>query len=376
MSVEIYSSFLTPNTIKIKKISENRTEITLEPFERGFGYTLGNALRRILLSSMYGAAVVAVEIEGVEHEYSTLPGLREDIIDVLLNIKGLAIKMHDAREVVLELHKDTPGPVLASDIQLKHNVEIVNPDHVIAHISEGCKLDMRLSVFFDRGYQPASLLHERLDNFKGQLVLDASFSPVRRVSYQVENTRVENRTDLDKLIIDLETNGTIDAEDAIRKCATILQHQLAAFVELDVKQLRPVLPEPEKMNAVYLRPIEDLELTVRSTNCLKGQRIFFIGDLVQRDENSLLKTPNLGRKSLNEIKEILANRGLALGTIVKSWPPEELVPEIDRLAKEQEKEEEERKRKLEEKDGTEGEVTGNPVEAEAEDEDEEDIESK
>lgn len=355
MNLEMYSSFLAPNAIRIKKISANRTEITLEPFERGFGCTLGNALRRILLSSMDGAAIVGVDIDGVDHEYSTLHGIREDVIDILLNLKGIAIKLHDVTEATLELSKNTPGPVVAGDIKLRHDVEIMNPDHMIANLTEGASLKMRLKVAVGRGYQPATKLAEHADIVKGQLLLDASFSPVRRVSYHVENTRVENRTDLDKLVIDLETNGTLDPENAIRKCATILQHQLAAFVELDIKQLRPKISEPEKTNAVFLRPIEDLELTVRSTNCLKGQRIFFIGDLVQRDENSLLKTPNLGRKSLGEIKEILANRGLALGSLVKNWPPEELIPEIERLTKEQEKEErekeeEDRKKRQDEKD--------------------------
>lgn len=331
---DIYSSFLTPRVIQVKKISPTHAEIVLEPFERGFGHTLGNALRRILLSSMEGAAVIAAEINGALHEYSTIEGVREDVVDILLNLKGIAFKLHGRREIVLELNKDVPGPVTAGDIKLEHDVEVMNPDFVIANITKGGKLSMRITVALGRGYQPA---HTRANvgeknRVVGQLLVDASFSPVKRVAYYVDNARVEKRTDLDKLVIDLETNGTIDPEEAIRTCATILQHQLETFVELRRPEEPKDEDKAEKMNPLLLRPVDDLELTVRSANCLKGENIFFIGDLVQRDEASLLKTPNLGKKSLNEIKTVLAARGFALGTKIDNWPPPDLqIPEHEEI---------------------------------------------
>lgn len=329
---DIYHSFLTPRVVQVKKISATHAEIVLEPFERGFGHTLGNALRRILLSSMEGAAVVAVQIDGVLHEYSTIEGVREDVVDILLNLKGVAFKMHDRREVVLELHKDTPGPVKAGDIKLDHDVEVVNPDHVIAHVVKDGKLGMRITVALGRGYQPVSVRTQLVEkeSVVGKLLIDASFSPVRQVSCHIENARVEKRTDLDKLIITLETNGTLNPEEAIRTSATILQHQLAAFVELRKSEEPQVEEKNEEMNPLLMRPVDDLELTVRSANCLKGENIFFIGDLVQRDENSLLRTPNLGKKSLNEIKTVLTMRGLALGMKVEGWPPSGLeIPKVE-----------------------------------------------
>jgi DNA-directed RNA polymerase subunit alpha len=324
---EVYRSFLTPRVIQVKKISPTHAEIVLEPFERGFGHTLGNALRRILLSSMEGAAVVAVEIDGVLHEYSTIESVREDVVDILLNLKGIAFKLYGRREIILEVSKDTPGPVVAGDIKLEHDVEVMNPDHVIANLTAGGKLNMRIFVSLGRGYQPASVREKTEEKGKsiGRLLVDASFSPVLRIAYHVENARVEKRTDLDKLIIDLETNGTLDPEEAIRTCATILQHQLEAFVELRKPEEPQIAEKPKEMNPLFVRPVDDLELTVRSTNCLKGENIFFIGDLVQKDETALLKTPNLGKKSLNEIKTVLASRGLSLGMKVEGWPPVDLL---------------------------------------------------
>ncbi len=321
---DIYCSFLTPRVIQVKKISSTRAEIVLEPFERGFGHTLGNALRRILLSSMEGAAVTAVQIDNVLHEYSAIEGVREDVVDIVLNLKGVCFKMYGRREIVLELNKDAPGPVTAQDIKLEHDVEVVNPGHVIAHIIESGKLSMRITVALGRGYQPSSVSHaqeEEKGRTIGKILIDASFSPVLRVAYHVENARVEKRTDLDKLIIDLETNGALDPEDAIRVGATILQHQLEAFVELRKPEEPKVEEKNDEINPILMRPVDDLELTVRSANCLKGENIFFIGDLVQRDENSLLRTPNLGKKSLNEIKTILATRNLSLGMKIEGWPP-------------------------------------------------------
>lgn len=323
---DIYETFLVPNSVKVKKLNDIEAEIVLEPFERGFGYTLGNALRRILLSSMPGAAITEVEIEGVQHEYSAIEGVKEDVVDILLNLKGVVFKLHEGETVELELHKSGEGVVVAGDIELPHGVEIINPDHVIANVSKSGKLDMRISVALGRGYQPVSsrLTDEDQERSVGRLLLDASFSPVHRVSFEVENARVENRTDLDKLIIRILTNGTLDPEDAIRRCATILQHQLEAFVELRAQPKPVPEEEKEKLDPIMLRSIEDLELTVRSTNCLKGENIHYIGDLVQRNESDLLKTPNLGKKSLNEIKSVLASRDLSLGMILKNWPPEEL----------------------------------------------------
>lgn len=314
--------FLTPREIAVETISPFHAKITLEPLERGFGHTLGNTLRRILLSSMPGAAIVEVKIDGVLHEYSAIPGVQEDVVEILLNLKGVAIRMHGRQEVTLKLNKKGPGPVLAGDIEPEHDVEVVNPNHVIAHLNESGTLNMTFRVMLGRGYQPAVSRSKKTEGKTviGALHVDASFSPIRRVAYTVENARVEQRTDLDKLVIDLETNGTLDPEEAIRRSATILQQQLAAFVDL---QSAPMVPEKlsreDSVNPIYYRPVDDLELTVRSANCLKAENIFFIGDLVQRTEADLLKTPNLGKKSLTEIKNVLAAHGLALGTKIEGW---------------------------------------------------------
>ncbi|OGT56845.1 MAG: DNA-directed RNA polymerase subunit alpha [Gammaproteobacteria bacterium RIFCSPHIGHO2_12_FULL_43_28] len=314
--------FLTPREIAVETISPFHAKITLEPLERGFGYTLGNTLRRILLSSMPGAAIVEAKIDGVLHEYSALPGVQEDVVEILLNLKGVSIKLHGRHDVTLKLTKKGPGPVLAGDIEPEHDVEIVNPEHVIAHLNENGSLNMTLKVLLGRGYQPA-VVHTRKSEGKvtiGGLHIDASFSPVHRVSYAVENARVEQRTDLDKLVIDLETNGTLDPEEAIRRSATILQQQLATFVDLkSAPAIEESASHEDSVNPIYHRPVDDLELTVRSANCLKAENIFYIGDLVQRAESDLLKTPNLGKKSLTEIKNVLAAHGLALGTKIEGW---------------------------------------------------------
>ncbi len=317
---EIYRNFLTPDVIKVDSISPTYSKITLEPFERGFGHTLGNSLRRILLSSMWGAAIVEVNIEGVDHEYSSMEGVREDVVDILLNLKGIAIKMHGKTEAVLTLHKKGMGPVTARDIQPESDVDIMNPDHIIAHLTQDGDIKMTIKVAVGRGYEPASS-REVVSKEVGSLQLDASYSPVARVSYVVDNARVENRTDLDKLTIDLETNGTLDPEEAIRRCSTILQHQLAAFVELQHEDLVKKEEMSNQVNPLLLRPVDDLELTVRAANCLKAENIYYIGDLVQRNESDLLKTPNLGRKSLTEIKSILLENGLSLGMHLEQWPP-------------------------------------------------------
>ena len=314
--------FLTPREIAVETLSPFHAKITLEPLERGFGHTLGNTLRRILLSSMPGAAITEVTIDGVLHEYSAITGVQEDVVEILLNLKGIAIKLHGRTEVTLKVNKTGAGPVTAGDIEAEHDVEIINPQHVIAHLNEGGSLNMKLRVATGRGYEPAVVRNAKAEAKAtiGALHIDASFSPINRVAYIVENARVEQRTDLDKLVIDLETNGTLDPEEAIRRSATILQQQLAAFVDLQSAPLvQEKLSRDDSVNPIFQRPVDDLELTVRSANCLKAENIFFIGDLVQRTEADLLKTPNLGKKSLTEIKNVLAAHGLALGTKIDGW---------------------------------------------------------
>ena len=320
------TEFLKPRLVEIDNVSSTRAKVTLEPLERGFGHTLGNALRRILLSSMPGCAVTEVEIDGVLHEYSTKEGVQEDVIEILLNLKGLAVRLEGKTEATLTLVKSGAGPVLAGDIQHDGDVEIVNPDHLVCTLTGEAELSMRIKVEMGRGYVPASTRRssEEDDRPIGRLLVDASYSPVDRISYNVESARVEQRTDLDKLIIDMETNGTIDPEEAIRRAATILAEQLDAFVELrDISEPVEKEEKPE-FDPILLRPVDDLELTVRSANCLKAEAIQYIGDLVQSTEVELLKTPNLGKKSLTEIKDVLASRGLSLGMRLENWPPESI----------------------------------------------------
>ena len=320
------SEFLKPRVVNVQASNECHAKISLEPLERGFGHTLGNALRRILLSSMPGAAVVQVEIEGVLHEYTTIEGVQEDVLEMLLNLKDLAISLHGRDSATLTLKKKGPGPVLASDIQLSHDVEIANPDHVIANLTKAGELNMTLEVAQGRGYQPATARVGSAgeDRPIGKLQLDATYTPVRRVAYLVEAARVEQRTDLDRLVIDLETDGTLDPETAIRLAANILKDQLTIFVDLKegTSSESPMREAEPPIDPILLRPVDDLELTVRSANCLKAENIFLIGDLIQRTEVELLKTPNLGKKSLTEIKDVLATRGLSLGMRLENWPPE------------------------------------------------------
>jgi len=296
------TNLLKPKNIHVEQIGHNRAKVTLEPFERGYGHTLGNALRRVLLSSMVGYAVTEVTIAGVVHEYSSIDGVQEDVVNILLNLKGVVFKLHNRDEVTLSLRKEGEGAVTAADIQTPHDVEIINPGHVIANLSQGGKIDIQLKVETGRGYVPGT---------------------VRR--YGVENARVEQRTDLDRLVMEIETNGAITAEDAVRASSKILVEQLAVFAQLEGDQISSLMAEAPRGNQNYdpilLRPVDELELTVRSANCLKAEDIYYIGDLIQRTENELLKTPNLGRKSLNEIKEVLASRGLTLGMKLENWPP-------------------------------------------------------
>ena len=323
------TQLLKPKTINVEPLADNKAKVTLEPFERGYGHTLGNALRRVLLSSLVGYAPTEVTIAGVLHEYSMITGVQEDVINILLNLKGVIFKLHDRDEVTVTLARDQEGVVTAADIQTTHDAEVLNPEHVLAHLSQGGKLDMQIKVEKGRGYVPGSVRHyddEEEGTAMGRIVLDASFSPVRRVSYTVENARVEQRTDLDKLVFEIETDGSISAEEAIRASAKILVEQLAVFAQLEGAALDGLFERAgetgaQQFDPILLRPVDELELTVRSSNCLRAENIHYIGDLIQRTENDLLKTPNLGRKSLNEIKDVLASRGLSLGTALEHWPP-------------------------------------------------------
>ena len=320
--VQSVTEFLTPRHIDIQEMSPTRAKVTLEPLERGFGHTLGNTLRRILLSSMPGCAITEVQIDGVLHEYSTLEGVQEDVIDILLNLKGIAVVMHNLDETVIKLSKDGAGQVTAGDFQLNQDVEIANPDHLICSLNDNGSIRLEAKVTRGCGYVPVDSLEEEEETRPiGVLRLDATYSPMRRVAYSVDSARVEQRTDLDKLILDLETNGTIDPEECIRRAATILQQQLAVFVDLESAG-DPVAEERrDEIDPILIRPVDDLELTVRSANCLKAENIYCIGDLIQRTEVELLKTPNLGKKSLTEIKDVLASRGLSLGMRLENWPP-------------------------------------------------------
>jgi len=321
--VTTQTAVLRPRGISTERLGSHRAKVVVEPLERGFGHTLGNALRRVLLSSIPGCAITEVEIDGVLHEYTTLEGLQEDVIEVLLNLKDVAIRMHNVDETMLSLSKKGAGQVTAGDIKVDHNVEIVNPDHVICHLTKDTELSMRLRVARGFGYQPAASRRRPDEEARpiGRLQLDASFCPVRRVAFEVDAARVEQRTDLDKLVMDIETNGTVDAEDAVRKAADILADQLSVFGDFTRRELASAKPATGGLDPVLLRPIDDLELTVRSANCLKAESIYYIGDLIQKTEVELLKTPNLGKKSLTEIKDVLAQRGLSLGMKLENWPP-------------------------------------------------------
>ena len=323
------TNLLKPKAINVEPLGGHKAKVTLEPFERGYGHTLGNALRRVLLSSMVGYAPTEVTIAGVLHEYSTVDGVQEDVVHIMLNLKGVVFRLHNRDEVTLVLRKEGEGPVTASDIQTPHDVEIINPEHVIAHLAHGGKLDMQIKVEKGRGYVPGTMRRYGDEATKsiGRIVLDASFSPVARVSYTVESARVEQRTDLDKLVMEIVTNGAVTPEEAIRSSAKILVEQLAVFAQLEGSEIA-AFSEPQQRSTqfdpILLRPVDELELTVRSANCLKAENIYYIGDLIQRTETELLKTPNLGRKSLNEIKEVLASRGLTLGGRLENWPPQGL----------------------------------------------------
>tara|TARA_B100000927_G_scaffold190814_1_gene153860 strand:- start:1388 stop:2368 length:981 start_codon:yes stop_codon:yes gene_type:complete len=319
---DIIKDFLTPTEIVVEESGPTRSKIVLEPLEQGFGHTLGNALRRIILSSMPGTAVSEVKIDGVLHEYSTIEGVQEDVIDILLNLKDLSVRLTEVEDAELSVSKSGSGTVTAADIELPNGVEIINPDHHIATLNDEGSINMTMRVTRGRGFVPVRPLDEDEGQETGLLRLDATYSPIKRVTYQVDNARVEQRTNLDRLTVDIDTDGTLEAEEILRISATILQHQLSAFAELG--RLEEVIEEKEeaKIDPIMLRPVDELELTVRSANCLKAENIHYIGDLVTRMESDLLRTPNLGKKSLNEIKEVLLSRGLSLGLILDNWPPE------------------------------------------------------
>ena len=310
------SELLTPRIVKIQEIGLNMSRVTLEPLERGFGYTLGTALRRVLLSSIEGAAVTECEIDGVLHEYSAIEGVSEDVIDVLLNLKGLALILHEGERAEMRLSVSKAGAVKAGQFKASASIEICNPEHIVAHLTQDVPFNMTVVVEKGRGYQVAAQENNATPNI---LRIDASFSPIKRIAYRVEAARVEQHTDLDKLVIDIESNGTIYPEQAIRQAATILHKQIAVFVNLESTEIEAEAVEEAQVDPVLLRPVDDLELTVRSANCLKAENINNIGDLVRRTEVELLKTPNLGKKSLNEIKEVLAAHGLELGMDLDNW---------------------------------------------------------
>lgn len=321
------ANLIKPRLVEVSSINRNSARIVIEPLERGFGHTLGNALRRVLLSSIPGCAVTSLNIAGVDHEYSSIDGVREDVLDILLNLKNLAIRLNDSNSAILSLRKKGPGILTAADIQNSHDSEVLNPDMVIANLTDSAELDIQLHVRRGRGYQPVINRVEINEEAEvGLLKVDASFSPIRKVSYIVESARVENRTDLDRLVLDIETNGTVDPEDAVRQAAFILSDHLSVFIALKGVDVPGAIEGSAAFDPLLLRPVDDLELTVRSANCLKAENIFYIGDLIQRSEADLLKTPNLGKKSLTEIKDILATKGLELGMRLENWPPETLGP--------------------------------------------------
>ena len=329
-----WQELIKPNKLDIVPGAEavRSATIVAEPLERGFAMTLGNSLRRILLSSLQGAAVTAIQIDGVLHEFSSIPGVREDVTDIVLNIKSLALRMHGEGPKRMTLSATGPGEITAGMIDAGHDIEIIDPDLVICTLDDGAKLSMEFTVNTGKGYVPASM-NRAEDAPIGLVPVDAVFSPVLKVAYRVENTRVGQVTDYDKLSLDVETNGVITPEDAVALAARILQDQLQLFINFE--EPRAVTEEETPVEPVFnknlLRKVDELELSVRSANCLKNDNIIYIGDLVQKTEQEMLRTPNFGRKSLNEIKEVLSHMGLHLGMEIPSWPPENIEDMAKRL---------------------------------------------
>jgi DNA-directed RNA polymerase subunit alpha len=320
-----WQDLIKPEKVEFKAEGKTVATVIAEPLERGFGLTLGNALRRVLLSSLRGAAVTALQIDGVLHEFSSIPGVREDVTDIVLNIKEIAIRMEGDGPKRMVVRKQGPGTVTAGDIQTVGDVEILNPHHVICQLDEGAEIRMELTVDTGKGYIAADRNRSE-DAPIGLIPVDAVYSPVRKVSYKVENTREGQVLDYDKLILRIETNGAISGEDAVAYAARILQDQLQVFVNFDEPQ-REMAEAPVaelSFNPALLKKVDELELSVRSANCLKNDNIVYIGDLIQKTEAEMLRTPNFGRKSLNEIKEVLAAMGLHLGMDVMDWPPENI----------------------------------------------------
>ncbi len=311
--------------IEVTDDKSRRSQVVAEPLERGFGLTLGAALRRVMLSSLQGAAATGVQIEGVQHEFTSIPGVLEDVTDIILNLKSLSLRKHGETPKKLRLKAEGPGVIMAASFQETADVEILDKDVVICTLDKGAKIAMEVTVESGKGYVPAAQLR-REDSPIGYIPVDALFSPVRKVAYKVENTRVGQRTDYDKLILDVETNGAIKPEDAVALSARILQDQLQQFINFEEPELETAAEEEGELpfNRNLLRKVEELELSVRSANCLKNENIVYIGDLVQKSEQDLLRTPNFGRKSLNEIKEVLIQMGLELGMNVQGWPPENI----------------------------------------------------
>ena len=332
-----WQHLIKPNKLSVEAgLDPQRfASVTAEPLERGFGLTLGNALRRVLLSSLTGAAVTSVQIDGVLHEFSSIPGVREDVTDIVLNLKALAVKMHAEGSRRVSLRAEGPGVVHAGQIQCSSDVEILNPDLVICHLDRGTKLSMEMTIETGKGYVPADRSRAE-DAPIGLIPVDAVFTPVRRVAYKVENTREGQYLDYDKLTMQLETDGTVKPEDAVAYAARILQDQLQLFINFEEPKEEPKKLDSDrpKINRHLLRKVDELELSVRSANCLKNDNILYIGDLVQKSEAEMLRTPNFGRKSLNEIKEVLQQMGLHLGMEITEWPPDN----IDELAKQLETE--------------------------------------
>ncbi|HAY41770.1 MAG TPA: DNA-directed RNA polymerase subunit alpha [Gammaproteobacteria bacterium] len=319
--------FLKPKLVGSTEISKNEFRVMLEPLERGFGHTLGNALRRTLLSSMYGAAITEVAIDGVMHEFSTIEGVQEDVLDILLNLKEVSVVLNTSDTTEIVIDKKGPCEITVADIEANSNdISVFNPDKVIATVNDGGHIRMTLKVKTGVGYDTAVSRDEDASTIGG-MQLDASFSPIKRVSFTVDAARVDQRVNLDKLNILIETNGSVDAEDAIKRAASILQDQLSSFVELELVEEEEALPTSDDFDPQLLAAVDELELTVRSANCLKAEQIYYIGDLIQKTEQDLLRTPNLGRKSLNEIKEVLTDKGLELGTAIANWPPVDLMSE-------------------------------------------------
>ena len=322
-----WTDIIKPNGLATEYGSDpdRRATIVVQPLERGFGLTLGNALRRVLLSSLQGAAVTSIQIEGVLHEFSSIPGVLEDVTDIVLNVKALALRMHGATARRLSLRAKGSGAVTASQIEGVHDVEILNPDHVLMHLDQDVEVVVEMIVESGKGYVPA-VQNRAEDSPIGLIPVDAIFSPVKKVSYKVENARVGQVTDLDKLSLTVETNGAVTPEDSVALAARILQDQLQLFINFE--EPKQIVREEKEgslpFNRNLLRKVDELELSVRSANCLKNDNIIYIGDLVQKTETEMLRTPNFGRKSLNEIKEVLSQMGLALGMEILDWPPENI----------------------------------------------------